>query len=67
VTELSRSGTFARRMQDAALALLHEHEADGQLPTNGRFLFYEAEGRGLVRRSGARVAAAPPPTRVSRS
>jgi hypothetical protein len=50
-TLLSRSGTLARRMQDGALAILRRHEAAGEIPTNGRFVFYEAEGQGLVRKS----------------
>lgn len=35
-------------MQRACLDLLHEHEQDGALPTNGRFLFYELEQRCIV-------------------
>ena len=50
-TALSRSGTLARRMQEIALGLLREHEADHALPTNLRFLFYEASSRGHVRKS----------------
>jgi hypothetical protein len=38
-------------MEEHALVLLREHEADGALPTNGRFLFYEAKTRGYVRKS----------------
>jgi hypothetical protein len=48
---MSRPGTLARRMQDAVLQVLREHEADGMLPTNLRFVFYELETRGLVRKS----------------
>ena len=36
------------RIQRAVLDLLREHAADGGLPTNGRFLFYELEQRGLA-------------------
>lgn len=30
------------------LDLIRQHEADGALPTNGRFLFYELEQAGVV-------------------
>src|SRR5262249_3188144 len=36
------------RLQRACLELLREHKRDGALPTNGKFLFYEAEQRGVV-------------------
>jgi hypothetical protein len=36
------------RLQRACLELLREHERDNALPTNGRFLFYELEQRGIV-------------------
>ena len=38
------------------LALLHEHQRDGALPTNARFLYYELVQRGLLskERTGAR-------------
>jgi hypothetical protein len=45
---LSASHTKAGRLQRACLELLREHERDGALPTNGRFLFYELEQRGVV-------------------
>ena len=35
-------------MQHACLALLREHEREDTIPTNGRFLFYELEQRGIV-------------------
>jgi hypothetical protein len=35
-------------LQRACLALLQEHEREGTIPTNGRFLFYELEQRGVV-------------------
>jgi hypothetical protein len=38
-------------MQDAALAVLLDHQRDGEIPTNGRFVFYELEGQGVVRKS----------------
>jgi hypothetical protein len=45
---LSAPETKAGRLQRACLDLLHEHERDGALPTNGRFLFYELEQKGMV-------------------
>jgi hypothetical protein len=43
-----RPGTKAARMRQGAHELLLEREAADTLPTNGRFLFYDAEQRGLV-------------------
>lgn len=40
-------------LQRIALALLEEHREKGELPTNGRFVFYELEQRGVVRKSRA--------------
>jgi hypothetical protein len=48
---LSRPNTGAGRIQRLVLGVLLEHEAAGELPTSGRFVFYELEGRGLVRKS----------------
>ncbi|MEE8551416.1 MAG: hypothetical protein V3T08_09215 [Gemmatimonadota bacterium] len=45
---LSRADTCAGRLQRAAYQLLLDHEAAGEIPTNGRFIFYELEGRGVV-------------------
>src|SRR5215831_16069042 len=45
---LSGFFTKAGKLQRACLALLREHEANGDIPTNGRFLFYELEQRGVV-------------------
>lgn len=45
---LSPEGTTAGRLQRACLALIKEHERDGAIPTNGRFLFYELEQAGVV-------------------
>lgn len=45
---LSEPDTKAGRLQRACLALLREHERDGALPTNGRFLFYELEQKGII-------------------
>ncbi len=36
------------RLQRAAYDLLLSHEANGEIPTNGRFIFYELEGLGVV-------------------
>ncbi len=51
---LSAAGSLAGRMQRAVLGVLHEHEANGEMPTNGRFVFYELEHRGTVRKSERR-------------
>ena len=45
---LSSLETKAGRLQRACLELLREHERDGALPTNGRFLFYELEQKGVI-------------------
>jgi hypothetical protein len=36
------------KLRDILGALLHEHEADGTIPTNARFLFYELVQRGQL-------------------
>jgi hypothetical protein len=36
------------RLQRACLELLREHHRKGDIPTNGRFLFYELEQRGVI-------------------
>jgi hypothetical protein len=43
-------------LRDLLLALLHEHESDGTIPTNARFLYYELVQRGHLskERTGAR-------------
>ena len=46
--ELSAPHTKSGKLQRACLALLREHQQAGTLPTNGRFLFYELEQRGIV-------------------
>jgi hypothetical protein len=46
--ELSAPETKAGRLQRACLALLKQHEREGTIPTNGRFLFYELEQQGVV-------------------
>jgi hypothetical protein len=45
---LSKPNTKAGKLQRACLMLLKEHEMDGALPTSGRFVFYELEGRGVI-------------------
>jgi hypothetical protein len=46
---LSGPESKAGRLQRACLELLREHERDEDgLPTNGRFIFYELEQRGIV-------------------
>src|SRR5262245_15450605 len=43
-------------LRDLLVALLHEHERDGAIPTNARFLYYELVQRGDLskERTGAR-------------
>ena len=48
VDALSRPDTCAGRLQRAAYKLLMAHDAAGEIPTNGRFIFYELEGHGVV-------------------
>jgi hypothetical protein len=45
---LSRPDSAAGKLQRVLLKLLREHERDGALPTNGRFLFYELIGLKVV-------------------
>ena len=45
---LSAPHTKAGQLQRACLELLREHERKGDIPTNGRFLFYELEQQGVV-------------------
>jgi hypothetical protein len=45
---LSAPDTGFGRLQRACLELLREHESNGDIPTNGRFLFYELEQRGVI-------------------
>ena len=45
---LSRPDFAAGKLQRVLLKLLREHERDGALPTNGRFLFYELIGLKVV-------------------
>jgi hypothetical protein len=46
--ELSKPDSKAGKLQRACLELLREHERNGELPTNGRFVFYELEQRGVI-------------------
>jgi hypothetical protein len=48
VDTLSKPNTKAGQLQRACLEILREHEEDGALPTSGRFIFYELEGRGVI-------------------
>jgi hypothetical protein len=45
---LSAADTKNGRLQRACLELLREHHRKGDIPTNGRFLFYELEQRGVI-------------------
>ena len=49
---LSSAATKKGREQRLVLRVLLEHEAAGQIPTNGRFIFYEMEQAGDARKSG---------------
>jgi len=51
---LSKPDSKAGRLQRACLKLLREHERDGALPTNGRFVFYELEQRGVIPKAYAK-------------
>jgi hypothetical protein len=48
LNDLSAPDTKAGKLQRACLALLQQHERDGTIPTNGRFLFYELEQQGVI-------------------
>jgi hypothetical protein len=45
---LSGPDTMSGRLQRACLVQLRKHERDGEIPTNGRFIFYELEQLGVV-------------------
>lgn len=45
---MSDPSTKRGRLQRACLELLQQHEADGAIPTNGRFIFYELEQAGVI-------------------
>ncbi len=46
--KLSAPDSKAGRLQRACLELLREHERNGDIPTNGHFVFYELEQRGVI-------------------
>ena len=46
--QLSAPSSKAGRLQRACLELLREHERQGDIPTNGHFVFYELEQRGVI-------------------
>jgi hypothetical protein len=45
---LSGPDTKKGKLQRACLAILREHQADGALPTSGRFIFYEMLSRSVI-------------------
>jgi hypothetical protein len=45
---LSPPHTKAGKLQRACLELLREHKRNDDIPTNGHFLFYELEQRGVI-------------------
>jgi hypothetical protein len=45
---LFAEGTKAGRLRYACYRKLLEHQRDGALPTNGRFIFYELEQDGAI-------------------
>lgn len=48
---LAHPSTKSGKVQRACLELIKEHERDGSLPTNGRFIFYEIVQRGILPKS----------------
>ena len=44
-------------LRDLVVALLQEHERDGTIPTNARFLFYELVQRGQISKQRDRCSA----------
>ena len=45
VTDLSPPKSKIGALRATLLALLEEHERDGMIPTNARFLFYDRNAR----------------------
>lgn len=45
---LSDPDSKSGKLQRACLKLLRKHERNGELPTNGRFVFYELEQNGVI-------------------
>jgi hypothetical protein len=62
---LSAPDTKAGRLQRACLELLREHQRNGAIPTNGRFLFYELEQRGVIPANSTNGTSQPGSTRPS--
>ena len=48
---LSAPDSHKGKVQRLVLHLLHDHQDAGEIPTNNRFVFYELEGQGHVRKS----------------
>jgi hypothetical protein len=48
VSDFFNPNTKIGRLRRASLDKLHEHERDGAIPTNGRFVWYELEQDGVV-------------------
>jgi hypothetical protein len=46
--QLSAPASKRGRFQRASLELIQQHEREGTIPTNGRFVFYELEQQGVV-------------------
>jgi hypothetical protein len=46
--DLSKADSKRGRLQRACLDLLREHDGAGDIPTNGRFVFYELEQHGVI-------------------
>jgi hypothetical protein len=49
--KLSKPGSKSGKMQRACLEQMLQHERDGTIPTNGRFVLYELEQQGLAHKS----------------
>jgi hypothetical protein len=52
---LSAPDSKAGKLQRASLDLLREHNRKGDIPTNGRFIFYELEQRGVIPKQYDRI------------
>jgi hypothetical protein len=66
---LFEPGSKAGQLQRAVLAALRAHHRDDARPTNARFLFYELEHDGVVRKSkrGREPSSAGSPRRRARA
>ena len=49
--QMSKRGTLAGEMQRQVLRILLLHQSNGEIPTSGRFVFYELETEQVVRKS----------------